>query len=165
MKVKEGIVYNKSSGEIIGYVNLGEVTNQLLEFERKCASELNDDHYFPPIDKYISCFMVRIIFQHVNFPYAQFATTGTSLDEIFPLVWEAIKHLKLIGLKVLFLTSDGASLNCKFYNLHRNKSRELVYKTPNIFSSFIYFFVDAPHLLKTLQVHLVMDTKEHYGLV
>ena len=30
IKVKEGIVYNKNSGEIIGYVNLSEVTNQLL---------------------------------------------------------------------------------------------------------------------------------------
>ena len=66
MKVKEGIVYNKNSGEIIGYVNLGEVTNQLLEFERKCASELSDDHYFLPIAKYISCFMVRGIFQHFS---------------------------------------------------------------------------------------------------
>ena len=141
-------MYNKNSGEIYGYVNLGEVTNQLLEFKRKCASELSDDHYFPPIAKYISCFMVRGIFQHVNFPYTQFATTGTSSDENFPLVWEAIKRLELIGLKVLFLTSDGASSNRKFYNLHQNKRGELVYKTPNIFSNdgrFIYFFVE--HLI------------------
>ena len=88
------------------------------------------------------------------FPYAQFATTGTSSNEIFSLVWEAIKCLELIGLKVLFLTSDGASSNRKFYNLHQNKRGELVYKTPNIFSNdgrFIYFFVDAPHLLKTVR--------------
>ena len=101
MKVKEGIVYNKNSREIIGYVNLGEVTNQLLEFERKCASELNDDHNFLPITKYISCFMVRGIFQHVNFPCAQFATTDTSSDEISPPVCEAIKRLELIGLDIL----------------------------------------------------------------
>ena len=147
------------------------MTNQLLEFERKCASELNDDHYFPPIDKYISCFMVCGIFQHLNFPYAQFATTDTSLDEIFPQVWEAIKRLELIGLKVLFLTSDGASLNHKIYNLHQNKRGELVYKTPNIFgndSGFIYFFVDAPHLLnseKLLCKFIWSWTHEHYGLV
>ena len=55
---------------------------------------------------------------------------------------------------MLFLTSDGASSNRKFYNLHQNKRGELVYKTPNIFSNdgrFIYFFVDAPHLLKTVR--------------
>ena len=92
------------------------MTNQLLEFERKCASELNDDHYFPPIDKYISCFMVCGIFQHLNFPYAQFATTGTSLDEIFPQVWEAIKRLELIGLKVLFLTLELKRDHLSFFH-------------------------------------------------
>ena len=58
MKVKEGIVYNKNCCKILGYINLGEVTNQLLEFEQKC-SEDGQSRYIPSVAKYICCFMVR----------------------------------------------------------------------------------------------------------
>ena len=150
MKIKEGIVYDKHCCEILGFINLGGVTNQLLEFEKLCDGE--DASYIPPVAKYICCFMIRGIFMNINFPYAQFATTSISSDELFPLIWEAIKRLEVMGLKVMFLTGDGASSNRKFFNMHQDKKGELTYKTPNIYSSdgrFIYFFVDTPHLLKT----------------
>ena len=109
MKVKEGIVYNKNSGEIIGYVNLGEVTNQLLEFERKCASELSDDHYFLPIAKYISCFMVRGIFQHFSicsvcnnwhiFKWDLFSSMGSY--QVFRINWieGVVSHIRWCFIK------------------------------------------------------------------
>ena len=33
--IKENLVYNKHSGKLIGYVDLGNVNNHLLAFERK----------------------------------------------------------------------------------------------------------------------------------
>ena len=92
IKIKEGIVYNKHTSEIVGFINLGEVTNQLLEFERLCE---DDDvrSATPCVAKYVNCFMIRGVFVPMTFPYAQFATTGASADELFPLVWEAVKRL------------------------------------------------------------------------
>ena len=151
MKVKEGIVYNKHSGEVIGFVNLGEVTNQLQEFERLCADDEGRVDT-PRIAKYVNSFMVRGVFVPMTFPYAEFATAGISADELFPLVWEAIKRLELLGLKVIFITCDGASQNRKFFNMHNTTKDEITYKTLNIYSNdrrFIYFFIDTPHLLKT----------------
>ena len=71
MKIKDGIIFDKYNFEILGYVNLGEVTNQLLEFEALC-SEVSSETHLPEVAKYINCFMVRSIFQPFNFPYAQF---------------------------------------------------------------------------------------------
>ena len=153
IKIREDIVYDKNSFEILGYVNLGDVTNQLLQFEKLCTDdELNVSDYVPPVAKYVSCFMVRGIFVPIKFPYVQFATDGASSDELFPLIWETVKRLELLGLKVMFITADGAASNRRFYNMHGNKKGELLYKTPNIYSDdkrFIYFFVDTPHLIKT----------------
>lgn len=145
MKIKEGIVYEKHANEVLGFVNLGEVTNQLLDFERVCN---NQSEQMPPIAKHINCFMVRGIFVRINFPYAQFATDSVSADILFPTAWEAVKRLESLGLKVLFITCDGVSANRKFFKMHGKDT----YKTPNIYSEdqrSIYFFVDTPHLLKT----------------
>ena len=77
MKIKEGIVYEKHSNEVVGFVNLGEVINQLMEFERACNNQ-SEQAQMPPIAKYINCLMVRGIFVNIKFPYAQFATDGVS---------------------------------------------------------------------------------------
>ena len=52
MKIKEGLVYNKHSGEIIGYTDFGDINDELLQLERKLKDPL-------PIAKYILVFMVR----------------------------------------------------------------------------------------------------------
>lgn len=61
--------------------------------------------------------MVRGIFFKLNFPYANFGTEGVTADQLFPIVWEAIRQVEGIGLKVIFITAYGASPNCR---MHRN---------------------------------------------
>jgi len=54
-------------------------------------------------------------------------------------------------------TSDGASPNRRFYRLHKNldggAGKDVCYRTINLYAPhrYIYFFSDAPHLLKTTQ--------------
>ena len=81
-----------------------------------------------------------------------FATTGATADELYSIVWEAIKRIELLGLKVMSITCDGASPNRKFFNMFKSNKGEITHKTHNIYADddrFIYFFVDAPHLIKT----------------
>ena len=35
MKIKSGLVYSKSSGRVIGFTELGDMNNELNEFERR----------------------------------------------------------------------------------------------------------------------------------
>ena len=65
-------------------------------------------------------------------------------------MWEANEIMDIdVGLKVLFMTSDGASQNRRFIKLHGD---EVVYREDNIFATeqrFIYFISHPPHLIKT----------------
>ena len=70
MKIKENLIYDKFSGEIVGFTQLGEINNELLKLERDCKSDM--DH--PPLAKHLLVLMVRGIFFKLDFPYAHFGT-------------------------------------------------------------------------------------------
>ena len=74
-------------------------------------------------------------------------------ENIFPIVWEVTEAMELFDIQVVSLTSDGAKPNRWFYRLCQTEvKKDLVpYKTTNPFraNAQIYFFCDAPHLLKT----------------
>ena len=75
-----------------------------------------------------------------------------------PIFWQAIKYLERINLKVIAATADGASQNRKFFKMHKylcgDSEADVIYRTKNIHTKemhFIYFFADAPHLVKTVR--------------
>lgn len=151
MKVKEDLIYDKYSGHLIGFVSLGEVNDLLLNMGQKCT----DNSQHPPVSKHIFVLMVRGLFFKFEFPYAHFGARDLSADMIFPIVWEAIQLLEGIGLKVICVTADGASINRKFFRMHGKSSEGAVtYKTHNPYADpkenrALYFISDPPHLLKT----------------
>ena len=70
------------------------------------------------------------------------------------ILWQTVELLEDVGLKVLFITCDGASQNRKFFELHPSArdDGEPVNATRNPFADddrLIYFISDVPHLLKT----------------
>ena len=69
VKIKEDLVYDKHSGELVGFVNVGDVNNQLLQFEREWTSNSNGQ---PPLATHMLTFMVRGLLSDLKFPYAQF---------------------------------------------------------------------------------------------
>ncbi len=90
MKIKEGLVYNKHTGKIVGFTSLGDLNDDLLK--------LVQDSEQPQVAKQLLTFMVRGILFNLNFPYAHFASYGATGDGatgdiLFPLVWEAICRL------------------------------------------------------------------------
>ena len=74
-------------------------------------------------------------------------------EKIFPAAWEVIEALELFDIAVVSLTSDGAKPNRRFYSLCQldDHNLKVPYKTNNPYraGSELYFFCDAPHLLKT----------------
>jgi hypothetical protein len=147
MKVKQDLVYDKHSGQIVGFVSLGSVNDELSKLENNCINGV--EH--PPIAKQLLVFMVRGLFSHLTFPYMHFGTRGITGATLFPIVWEVVGQLESIGLKVMCITSDGASPNRKFFKLANGG--EFAYKTINPFADDeerkIFFISDPPHLVKT----------------
>ena len=149
MKIREDLVFDKHSCSLLGFVNLGEVTNALVNFERQCKNESNNE-----VATHMLTFMIRGIFSNLNFPYAHFPSEGATADQIFPLAWDAVKNLEECGFKVMVMTCDGASSNRKFFRMHstQNRKGKVTYHTRNPYSQDsrdIYFMCDVPHLIKT----------------
>ena len=103
------IVYNKHDCRVVGFVDIGDVNNIMSEFEQSL------DGSPPPLAKQMLVFMVHGIFLRLNFPYAQFATRDLSADVLFPMVWQIIRSLEFARFKVISLTGDKASVNCRFF--------------------------------------------------
>ena len=150
MHVKEGLFFDKHTGSLIGYSDLGEINNVLSDYEQ----QLNSSHRTPrPIAKLMLVFMVRGLFISLKFPYVQFPAASTKGGDIFPLVRQAIKHLTRLGLCVMMITYDGASDNRRMFVMFNFKA-DLSYKTNNVFrkdNSNIFFISDPPHLIKTIR--------------
>ncbi len=99
--------------------------------------------------------MVRGLLFKLNFPYAHFGTSSVTGDILFPIVWEAVRRLEAMEVKVLCVTSDGASPNRKFFKMNCYKQDPTIsHKCPNRYSQerrWLFFISDPPHLIKTVR--------------
>ena len=147
MKIQQDLVWNKHTGELIGFVDLGDGDLNLAVLKNV------DD-----LATHILVFLVKSITNPLSYSFATFATKGVSSFQIYPLFWRAVFLLEMhCRLFVVAATSDGASSNRSFYKIHKGfveGDDSVVYRTPNISCDderFIFFFSDIPYLLKTLR--------------
>ncbi|KAL5509202.1 hypothetical protein EMCRGX_G004532 [Ephydatia muelleri] len=98
MYIREDIVYEKHSGKMIGFSNLGSVNNHLLQFEQntEMSSTIMDSS---SIAKTMLVFMVRGMFTKLQFCYAQFPCSKLTVDQLYDLFWEAVGRIENCGLK------------------------------------------------------------------
>ena len=128
MKVKENLVYDKHTGSVVGFIHLGDI----LALERECR----DDQEHAPVATHLLVQMVRGIFFKLEFPFAHFGTAGVTADQLYPILWEGVRQVESVGLKVVFITADGASPNRKFFRMHQcptDTRNAPTYKTKNGF--------------------------------
>ena len=68
--------------------------------------------------------------------------------------------------RVLALTCDGASPNCRLWKIHSNKDTNIMYKVNNVYSHpvcSLYFILDPSHLTKTTRNCWWRNKKESLG--
>ena len=145
MKIQSSLVFDKVSGDLIGFIDLGDPMTNFA-----CLSE--DD----PVASHTLAFLVRGLCTDLKHIIAYFFTGNVTSFQIMPLFWRTVAVLEVsLHLSVIAAVNDGASPNRKFFRLHSKIAKEVdsdvVYKTPNIYapSRFIFFFADSPHLMKT----------------
>ena len=64
MHIKEDLVYEKTTGELKGFINLGDINNHLIQFEESSSTE----KHVPTLANSMLTFMVRGIFIQLCFP-------------------------------------------------------------------------------------------------
>ena len=143
------LVYNKTSGELIGFTVVGDINTHLLEFQ----AQVEDGSEPHRLAESVLVFMVRGLFSYLEFPYAQFPLATTTGNLMFSLLWEAISRLELCGAKVQPVTADGASPNRRLVKIRTFlRSSVIKHKGKNPYphdGRDLYFVSDPPHLLKT----------------
>ena len=97
MHVREDLVYNKHTGKMIGFVNLGEVSNHLIAFERSLQGHQEEDRV---LAKSMMVMMVRGLFTPLRYAYAQFPCEKITGSLLFHPFWQAVHRLERMGLKV-----------------------------------------------------------------
>ena len=149
MYIKEGLVFEKSSGAVIGFSDLGDVNNILQDVERQFK---NPNNYQRPLAKVMLVFMVRGLFTSMKFVYCQFPAASTKGADLFPIFRQVLFRLSRLGICVVATTCDGASDNRRLFSLH-DRLNKMVYKTTNVYSQHNdpVFISDPPHLIKTIR--------------
>lgn len=146
IKIKSDLVYHKSTGKLIGYINLDQVSSEILN--------LNDDPgKSKDLAESVLVIMVRGITSSMRYPLAAYATKTLSASTLYSILWECVECLEIVvGLKVMYICCDGAVQNRKFFKLHGTSDSQLNNRTRNPYAveeRDIFFISDPPHLLKT----------------
>ena len=153
MKIHTELIYSKSTGKLIAFVEMGNINTEMELLERKCLAEKEDKSKEKELATHSLAFMVRGIYTKLQFCIGFFATKDIKAENIFPMAWEAVSVLESIGFMVRCFVSDGASPNRTFYKMHNNSSSLVSYFTNNLCCTTrkIYFICDVPHLVKTVR--------------
>ena len=145
VKIQSGLVFDKHSGKIIGFVDVGDNDINFATFS-------STDN----IATHVLSFYVRNFYGNIKFHFAYFGTDGILSYQLFPLFWKAVSILEInCKLKVIASVSDGATANRKFIKMHnlidQNLNSDLTYRAVNLYAPdrYIWFFSDYCHLLKT----------------
>ena len=144
MKIQAKLVFDKRTNELIGFVDLGEENlNEALTSTNELVT-------------HALAFLVRGVATDLKYTLAYFLTKDVTSYQLMSLFWKAVCVLEIAcNLWICAAVSDGASPNRRCYEMHAdiagNSSEGLVHATINLFcpSRKIYFFSDAPHLVKT----------------
>ncbi|XP_057290356.1 uncharacterized protein LOC130613056 [Hydractinia symbiolongicarpus] len=148
MKIKADLVFRQSTGQLVGFTDMGDINDELVEFQKRAEGSSENDRHFA---SYVIVFMVRGIVSSLVYPFGYFASLGFTSDQLYPCVWEATYVLEAIGFYVRAFISDGASPNRKFYKIMVTPDIGNTYWTNNLLSldRKIFFISDVPHLIKT----------------
>ena len=104
MKVNSNLVFDKITGELIGYVDLGDPEVNYATLDK-----------IDEVATHALVFFIRGVCTELKFSLAHFATDGVTSDQLMPLFWEAVAVLEIsCNLWVIAATSDGATPNRKF---------------------------------------------------
>ena len=80
MKIQENLVWDKHSGELIGFVDLGDIN---VNFATLKSTQTLAPH--------VLAFLVKSVVNPLSYSFATFAADGITAYQIMPIFWQAVK--------------------------------------------------------------------------
>ena len=158
MKIKSGLVFSKNTGTIIGFTELGGISDEMEALERSLTTKSKERQ----LATHVLSVVVRGLFKHFNIPIGFYASKSAEAEHLFAIIWEAVGILEASNLNAVSFVCDGASANRKFFEMHRLEDGSNVSPDGVVYWAWnrcamdrkIYFSSDVPHLMKTLRNNL-----------
>ncbi|KAE8738429.1 hypothetical protein FOCC_FOCC016093 [Frankliniella occidentalis] len=169
MKISSNIVTKKSTGEIIGFVKLNKVEEEMRNLELDMGrDEPSPPPAEPTLAEQVMCFMIKGCSNSYKDVVAVYGTSHSNSDQLYTTVWHVVGCLEKVGVKVLALVCDGHPVNRGFFNKHvpvTKVASGVVFDTLNLYdpSRVMYFFSDLPHLLKSVRNNLATSGRTKKG--
>lgn len=111
MKIKSNLVFQRSTGELVGFNDLGDPDVNY--------ATINKEHH-DDLASHALVFMLRGITTNLKFGLAYVGTGGVTGPQLFSLFWDAVAIVECsCNLKLIVIVSDGASPNRKMFNMHK----------------------------------------------
>ena len=130
MKMRANLVYEKCSGELIGYIHFGKTEIDYSTFENANDIAIRGLVYY-----------LRGVANYLKFCLSYFAPKGINSYKIMSTFWKGVSILKLTGgLNVIAAVSDEASAKRKFYDMHKfmdpvvGEAKSVTYRIINLSS-------------------------------
>ena len=109
MKIQSDLVFDKNSGDLVGFMDLGDPMTNFACLDEKDA-----------IATHALEFLVRGLCTDVKHIIAYFFTGNVTSYQLMPIFWKEVSTLELsLHLWVVALVNDGASPNRKLFNPHQ----------------------------------------------
>ena len=112
MKVKSGLVFNKRTDKLVGFVDLGSINNDMEALQSSFTTGTS-----PKLELAgsVLVYMVRLLRRpSFSFPVAQYPTSSLSGAKLYPMTWDVVEALELSDLQVT-LCSNLAIANYYYY--------------------------------------------------
>ena len=154
INVSNNLAFQKSNGELIGFVKLSDVKTEMEKLE----DFINQDK--PLLSKPIACkilmFMIKGVSNGVKEVMALYASDNMSKEIVYNMTWDLIGTLEQNGIKVVAVVSNGFSRTKEFICMHSPVTKlesGLVFDTINSKAEgrLLYFLLDASYLLKAIR--------------
>jgi len=150
--ISHGLVFNRRTRELVGYINLDAVQTAMVDLEKEIYEDLDD---VPPLATKMLTYMIKSLTSSAKFVVASYTVHTLLADDLFSKTWDTVGQLEKIGAKILVFVGDGSMVNSKFFDKQKDLSNDgVVYKTVNLRSPElrnVYFISDLSHLGKTVR--------------
>ena len=142
VKIKEGLLFDPSTWELIGFTD--------LDCEGSSSSENSSPALKEQLATHVLQFYFKSVFASFHYPCGYFLTRGVSAQQLNRIFWEGVGLLDAHGFNVIVSCCDGAPENRTFMVM--NGCTEDVSKGNNPFSKNpLIFLSDPSHLIKKLR--------------
>ena len=92
MKIKSNLVFDKHSGELIGFVDLGDPDTNFATLPSDCNT----------LATHALVFFLHGLATNLKYSYAYFATDAVTSTQLMPIFWEAIASSYILNFCVTF---------------------------------------------------------------